>query len=967
MKKTMVAISTFVVAVLTASFFVPSSPAFANGVSSGSGTPVSGSGAGSGCVYDYDTCYGATWRWYGWPDGQSSVTVSGGGKDYTQGFTISGTDAQNCAQAGGYFRYGLVSKSSGSQVGSLPIGGNASSFWNSTYLGGSVHYRGSDEGEIDWGTVESAYRNAAAQYGYTEPWETRMWFCASYDGGGGGGPNPTPTPVGASCDDWTPASYNSNQTSVITKVKNASNGSGYSDMAWVGVGQTAQWIHCYYPGVQKLANTTVTINNRRPGTWTCSSMMKPDGHTMDTTIYHLKNGALSASTTWQNFFNINRSSANGTFSGSVAGGSYAAGVANIQSKTDSYGVGGGNVADTLRENATTGTPTTASTNNEGRLYWSCPYDVYDWEYGVTGYGCARTIVISCPKQKCTQTCTANCTNPCQYGCCGYAYGTNCTTSCTTVTGTCERTVYDGPCYGMVWGWHSGHSANCNNQEDFISWSTNNPNTASSNNAEAKVPVNYSISGEISINSEVVYSGETANTSDGKVKNNAKWNGATRNAYATDAYNVKYKLISYASDRDESGESVGSNVCASHAGRCDSSEEKLAGRVGAYGSVNISGSGFGSVNVPDIEAGKYFCVVLSVYPSDSGSDTNMGNWNGSGQWRAGVASCKIVAKKPSAQVWGTGLYSAGAVKIPESYKTNLASVSGREYSQTGTSKMTVFGSWVEQAVYSVGLVQGLASGAATSGGSFEGNNYRTGYCNYRTPLSFANYSLLAAAQICTNVQKTGGMATSASVVSRGDLLQNLVNGNTNKISLTTDDVDINNSDAYIFAQTENGKDVRYTYKSGGFNLVGATVDRGVVHVVRSDADIKITGNIEYAGGNYDSLEQVPKMVIYAKNITIDCAVKRIDAVLLVENNINTCDSEDSNSENNSNQLKINGTVITNTLTLNRTYGAATGINSGVPAEIINYDTSLILWASMEVDLSNTDTMNITYQSELAPRY
>ena len=91
-------------------------------------------------------------------------------------------------------------------------------------------------------------------------------------------------------------------------------------------------------------------------------------------------------------------------------------------------------------------------------------------------------------------------------------------------------------------------------------------------------------------------------------------------------------------------------------------------------------------------------------------------------------------------------------------------------------------------------------------------------------------------------------------------------------------------------------------------------------------------------------------------------------MIAGENINTCSNvAEINSAQRSNQLVINGSTISNTLTLNRTYGAATGINSIVPAEIINYDTSLYLWANNKSDVTRTGKIKSVFQQELSPRY
>ena len=124
------------------------------------------------------------------------------------------------------------------------------------------------------------------------------------------------------------------------------------------------------------------------------------------------------------------------------------------------------------------------------------------------------------------------------------------------------------------------------------------------------------------------------------------------------------------------------------------------------------------------------------------------------------------------------------------------------------------------------------------------------------------------------------------------------------------------------------------------------------------------------------------MIYAeKNIYINCStVNRIDAILIAgkdssnDGNVITCANSNGeipeiNSQERSHQLVIYGAVIANKLVPTRTYGAATGANSIIPAEIINFDPTLYLWGGSDATTSedrNTN-MDITYIKELAPRY
>ena len=116
-----------------------------------------------------------------------------------------------------------------------------------------------------------------------------------------------------------------------------------------------------------------------------------------------------------------------------------------------------------------------------------------------------------------------------------------------------------------------------------------------------------------------------------------------------------------------------------------------------------------------------------------------------------------------------------------------------------------------------------------------------------------------------------------------------------------------------------------------------------------------------------------MIIYTtKNIYIDCDVDRIDAILLADGTIYSCGSylgndSSANQEERSNQLVVNGAIITKGLELGRTYGMGTGTYSKIPAEIVNYDSSIFLWSKGKTESDDFDKMHQVYINELAPRY
>ena len=167
---------------------------------------------------------------------------------------------------------------------------------------------------------------------------------------------------------------------------------------------------------------------------------------------------------------------------------------------------------------------------------------------------------------------------------------------------------------------------------------------------------------------------------------------------------------------------------------------------------------------------------------------------------------------------------------------------------------------------------------------------------------------------------------------------------------------------------------YEYSSGSFSVGETELSTNATTIVkRSDQNITITGDIMYTGG-YNSLAEVPKMIVYADNIYISCTVNRIDAVLIANNVVNTCVSEESgdtpdvDNRERSRQLVINGAVIASKLEANRTYGAATGANSIVPAEIINFDPTLYLFGgNVGQDDDATGRLEVTSITEMAPRY
>ena len=390
----------------------------------------------------------------------------------------------------------------------------------------------------------------------------------------------------------------------------------------------------------------------------------------------------------------------------------------------------------------------------------------------------------------------------------------------------------------------------------------------------------------------------------------------------------------------------------------------------------------TVNVPDVPAGTRVCMQSQVWPQNSGSADSL-NKDGNGQWSVSGEKCFIVAKRPSIQVWGGNVYTQNPITTGVSTKNNIAGVSiaginNYAINTSSTDTKRVFGSWGELGVIAGSVVSGFGSGASTgfaanNGGNLSpsqlsnplsnadpGGSDRTDFC-LRSQLTFANK--------CTSGRVGGVGNTSASSNAQNDktkVLEKIAAGEHTEL--------VGNTVAIGDALAE------YTYSGNDLAIQcsgNCNVGSGI-KMVRSDKNIAINSNIVYTG-RYTELDKIPKVVIYANKVNISCGVTRIDALIIADRTVDTCPDSAGNKINqrkNSNQLVGNGAIIASKLAAHRTYGAATGINSIVPAEIINFDPSLYMWGGDDEgnggngDGNDSETgannLNVTYIRELAPR-
>ena len=375
-----------------------------------------------------------------------------------------------------------------------------------------------------------------------------------------------------------------------------------------------------------------------------------------------------------------------------------------------------------------------------------------------------------------------------------------------------------------------------------------------------------------------------------------------------------------------------------------------------------------IEIPDLDAGTECSLRLTISPSDSGEDAFSWNSVDMNSRKTIFGSFKI-AKKPNFQVWGNGIYLSDGVNVPMSKKVR---VDGEDLN----GGVNVFGSWAELSVVSNGQVVGLVSGAGVGYNiSYSSQYVDYDYSKYdenfggdkEVSYDFCRISTLTFANVGCRENNTGGNIQDNDNVLKSEVLKN-------KAALIGRFND-NNNDSYTLIDGGD-EDIRVDNSS---TKVGNTTDfpnnnEKSTKFIKTKGTIIIDKDITYNNRSMTNIDSIPKIIFYANNIKINCSVSRVDAILVADNNINTCvdengnTPEDVNASIRSNQLVINGAIIANSLDLNRTYGAGMGRASIIPAEIINYDSSLYLWDErQEAEIKETKRLVETYSAEVAPRY
>lgn len=329
-------------------------------------------------------------------------------------------------------------------------------------------------------------------------------------------------------------------------------------------------------------------------------------------------------------------------------------------------------------------------------------------------------------------------------------------------------------------------------------------------------------------------------------------------------------------------------------------------------------------------GTKICYVLSVQPHSS-------NLSSGGADPASSQSCVMVGKKPKSQIWGGDLIVGGSTY------TSTSDVSGAR-----------FGSWVEYAIFASDFIRGTASGSAFAGspGGLAFNSSGDTACKY-SKLSFSN-----ATEDQTSCSESSIGDYSYSNFRTAPEIAASFTGTGVSISGTVKPNELQPSASGIYTS------------AGDLSLDSSMLSSGKSVIIKAPGKtVTIVNNQMYANGPYSSASQLPQLVIIADKIIINSGVTQVDAWLIAANaggtgSIYTCEIQGKSSSQCSNQLVVNGPVVTDHLYLYRTAGSEPADN-GKPAEIFNLRADAYLWAFARS--SGIGRIQTVYTSELPPRF
>jgi uncharacterized repeat protein (TIGR01451 family) len=363
---------------------------------------------------------------------------------------------------------------------------------------------------------------------------------------------------------------------------------------------------------------------------------------------------------------------------------------------------------------------------------------------------------------------------------------------------------------------------------------------------------------------------------------------------------------------------------------------------------------------DDEAEIYVNDILVASKSDNPNAGNAANTTGLKDFAKWPASLVTVTTRKVA-----GAYRVGANTLTIKVKS-ASSATGLIVGGGMTSTATcqdpgapkVFGSWVEYGIFATGTITGTASGSGLAGAAGQAASDE---CT-RARLSFA-----ASTAVCAPLTTAIGNYTPSRLIPDISALFPQV-GSTISIGTIVPDSLLSAAGTYVGTRT------------GNLTLDTSNLQPGKSVILKVTGTVTIAGNqinnVDNNGAKYQSIGQLPQLVIIADKIIINSGVVNVDA-WLVANGANgiveTCDTGSAtyaltgaaklSDKECDKQLTINGPIMAKHLWLRRTFGTLTG-DLGTPAEIINLRPDAYLWARAQV--GSQGRLQTVYTTELPPR-
>ncbi len=315
----------------------------------------------------------------------------------------------------------------------------------------------------------------------------------------------------------------------------------------------------------------------------------------------------------------------------------------------------------------------------------------------------------------------------------------------------------------------------------------------------------------------------------------------------------------------------------------------------------------SITVPaNLDVGEKFCVAIAIRNYSSVS-TN---------YYITKSSCRNIAKKPKAQVWGGSVITNGGISSSKSTLNNK-----------------IYSSWADFAIIAGKDINEMNSGASTISGAPS----ITSLCE-RNKITISN-------KRCTESDHQLG---NSGIDARTDFNKKVL--------------------SYLQGDTSNISDLPgYNSSTNTHSITSGS------YIIRSSSDITINRNIVISGEFTNKI--TPQVIIIAPNINIVSSVTRIDAWLIASNadavggTIDTCSDVPLSSLTSADcteQLVINGALSAAKINFKRTNGADAANNTmAVPAEIVNSSPSILFWTDRKSVKEIAPTTTVT--RELPPRY